>query len=58
MKLPLNPCVSSSVSSSLCPSVRSSMGMDTLEVLKLAVAHHPSAESDTAGFCPPRIHIY
>jgi hypothetical protein len=45
MKPPLNPCVPSSVpSSSLCPSVRSSMRMDTLEVPRLPAAHHPSAE--------------
>jgi len=31
------------------------MQMDTLEALRLPAAHHPSAESDTAAFCPPRM---
>jgi len=29
--------------------------MDTLEASRLLAAHHPSAESDTAAFCPPRM---
>ncbi len=41
--------------SSLCPSVRSSMRMDTLQAPRLPAAHHPCAESDTAAFCPPRM---
>jgi len=56
MKPPLNPCVPSSVPSSiLYPSVRSSMRIDTLEAPRLPAAHHPSAESDTVAFCPPRM---
>jgi hypothetical protein len=55
MKHPLNSSRRPSVSSSLCPSVRSSMQIDTLEAPRLPVAHHPSTESDTAIFCPPRM---
>jgi hypothetical protein len=29
--------------------------MDTLEAPRLPAAHHPSAESDTTAFCPPRM---
>jgi hypothetical protein len=36
-------------------SVWSSMRIDTLEALRLAAAHHPSTESDTAPFCPLRM---
>ncbi len=50
MKLPPE-----SVPSSLCPSVRSSMRIDTLEAPRLPAAHHPSTESDTVAFCPPRM---
>jgi hypothetical protein len=29
--------------------------MDTLEAPRLPAAHHPSTESDTPAFCPPRM---
>ncbi len=29
--------------------------VDTLEAPRLPAAYHPSAESDTAAFCPPRM---
>jgi len=31
------------------------MGINTLEAPRLPAAHHPSTESDTAAFCPPRM---
>ncbi len=31
------------------------MGINTLEAPRLPLAHHPSTESDTAAFCPPRM---
>jgi hypothetical protein len=49
MKPPLNPCVPSSVPSSLCPSVRSSMRIDTLEAPRLPAAHHPSVHPSRHG---------
>jgi len=32
--------------------------MDTLEAPRLPAAHHPSAESDIAAFCPSRMQLF
>jgi hypothetical protein len=44
-----------SVSSSICPSVRSSMRIYTLEAPRLPTAHLPFTKSDITAFCPPRM---